>query len=197
MPHCEPSDLTRRTRRVLAHDSVYERLLSERIIFLGLGRVNDEIANRLCAQICCYRRRRQQGHQPLHQSAGWIDQRRHGDLRHYGAGAQTSPPMGAAASMGEFLLAAQAGKATAILMHQPLRVTGAADIAIQAEQFAVIKKEMFRNNAEFTGQPIERIEADSIATAGSPPPKPWNTVSSITSSPAPTSMEKHSEFPKF
>jgi ATP-dependent Clp protease, protease subunit len=41
-------------------------------------------------------------------------------------------------------------------------VTGsAADIAIQAEQFAVIKKEMFRLNAEFTGQPVERIIADS------------------------------------
>lgn len=31
-------------------DSVYERLLSERIIFLG-SEVNDNIANRLCAQI--------------------------------------------------------------------------------------------------------------------------------------------------
>ena len=31
-------------------DSVYERLLSERIIFLGT-QVDDEIANKLCAQI--------------------------------------------------------------------------------------------------------------------------------------------------
>src|SRR5690242_21902674 len=31
-------------------DSVYERLLSERIIFLGT-QVDDDIANRLCAQI--------------------------------------------------------------------------------------------------------------------------------------------------
>ncbi|MGA8125404.1 MAG: ATP-dependent Clp protease proteolytic subunit, partial [Mycobacterium sp.] len=31
-------------------DSVYERLLSERIIFLG-SQVDDDIANRLCAQI--------------------------------------------------------------------------------------------------------------------------------------------------
>jgi ATP-dependent Clp protease protease subunit len=77
--------------------------------------------------------------------------------------------MGMAASMGEFLLAAGTnGKRYAlpharILMHQPLGgVTGsAADIAIQAEQFAVIKKEMFRLNAEFTGQTLERIEADS------------------------------------
>ena len=76
---------------------------------------------------------------------------------------------GHGASMGEFLLAAGAkGKRFAlpharILMHQPLGgiTGGAADIAIQAEQFALIKKEMFRLNAEFTGQPIERIEADS------------------------------------
>ena len=68
--------------------------------------------------------------------------------------------MGMAASMGEFLLAAGTkGKRYAlpharILMHQPLGgiTGGAADIAIQAEQFAVIKKEMFRLNAEFTGQ---------------------------------------------
>jgi ATP-dependent Clp protease protease subunit len=48
-------------------------------------------------------------------------------------------------------------------MHQPMGgVTGSAsDIAIQAEQFAVIKKEMFRLNAEFTGQSEERIVEDS------------------------------------
>jgi ATP-dependent Clp protease, protease subunit len=71
--------------------------------------------------------------------------------------------------MGQFLLAAGTkGKRYAlpharILMHQPLGgVTGSAsDIAIQAEQFAVIKQEMFRLNAEFTGQSIERIVADS------------------------------------
>jgi ATP-dependent Clp protease protease subunit len=77
--------------------------------------------------------------------------------------------LGLACSAGQFLLSAGTkGKRFAlpharILMHQPLGgVTGsAADIAIQAEQFAVIKKEMFRLNAEFTGQPIERIVADS------------------------------------
>ena len=71
--------------------------------------------------------------------------------------------------MGSFLLTAgRKGKRSAlpharIMMHQPLGgiTGGAADIAIQAEQFALIKKEMFRLNAEFTGQPIERIEADS------------------------------------
>ena len=68
-------------------DSVYERLLSERIIFLG-SEVNDEVANRLCAQILLLAAEdSDQGHQPLHQLAGRIDQRRDGDLRHHGSGA--------------------------------------------------------------------------------------------------------------
>ena len=37
----------------------------------------------------------------------------------------------------------------------------AADIAIQAEQFAQTKKEMNRLNAEFSGQPLEKIETDA------------------------------------
>ena len=77
--------------------------------------------------------------------------------------------MGLAASMGQFLLCAGApGKRFAlpharILMHQPLGgiTGGAADIAIQAEQFAATKREMNRLNSEFTGQPLEKIEADA------------------------------------
>jgi len=77
--------------------------------------------------------------------------------------------MGMAASMGEFLLAAGTkGKRYAlpharIMMHQPSAGIGgsAADIAIQAEQYALTKKEMNRLNAEFTGQTLERIEADA------------------------------------
>ena len=68
-------------------DSVYERLLSERIIFLG-SEVNDEVANRLCAQILLLAAEDgDEGHQPLHQFTWWIDQRRDGDLRHHGPGA--------------------------------------------------------------------------------------------------------------
>ncbi len=54
----------------------------------------------------------------------------------------------------------------------------------------MIKKEMFLN-AEFTGQPIERGAFDGAqkrTTAVHRPPKPWNTVSVVTS-PRP-SMEK-------
>src|ERR1700750_3139751 len=152
-------------------DSVYERLLSERIIFLGY-QVDDDSANRLCAQLLLLAAEDSSKDISLYInspggsiSAGMAVYDTMVlapcDIATYG--------MGMAASMGQFLLAAGTkGKRYAlpharILMHQPLGgVTGsAADIAIQAEQFAVIKQEMFRLHAEFTGQPIERIVADS------------------------------------
>jgi ATP-dependent Clp protease protease subunit len=146
-------------------DSVYERLLSERIIFLG-SEVNDEVANRLCAQILLLAAEDAEKDINLYInspggsiSAGMAIY----DTMVLAPCDIATYAMGMAASMGEFLLAAGTkGKRYAlpharILMHQPLGgVTGsAADIAIQAEQFAVIKKEMF------TGQSIERIETDS------------------------------------
>ncbi|BAX96901.1 ATP-dependent Clp protease proteolytic subunit [Mycobacteroides stephanolepidis] len=152
-------------------DSVYERLLSERIIFLG-QQVDDDIANKLCAQILLLTAEdpTKDIHLYINSPGGSISagmaifdtmELSECDIATYA--------MGMAASMGEFLLAAGTkGKRHAlpharILMHQPLGgVTGSAsDIAIQAEQFQVIKKEMFRLNAEFTGKSIEQIEQDS------------------------------------
>lgn len=152
-------------------DSVYERLLSERIIFLG-QQADDDIANKLCAQILLLTAEdpTKDIHLYINSPGGSISagmaifdtmQLSECDIATYA--------MGMAASMGEFLLAAGTkGKRHAlpharILMHQPLGgVTGSAsDIAIQAEQFQVIKKEMFRLNAEFTGKSIEQIEQDS------------------------------------
>jgi ATP-dependent Clp protease protease subunit len=77
--------------------------------------------------------------------------------------------LGLAASMGQFLLCAGAhGKRFAlphsrILMHQPSgSMQGqAADIAIQAEQIVYLKRMMAERISLHTGQPIERIEADS------------------------------------
>jgi ATP-dependent Clp protease, protease subunit len=152
-------------------DSVYERLLTERIIFLG-SQVDDDIANRLCAQILLLA-----AEDPAKDINLYINSPG-GSISSGMAIYDTmvlapcdvaTYAMGMAASMGQFLLAAGTkGKRYAlpharILMHQPLGgVTGsAADIAIQAEQFASIKKEMFRLNAEFTGQPLERIITDS------------------------------------
>lgn len=77
--------------------------------------------------------------------------------------------MGMAASMGAFLLAAGAkGKRISlpnseIMIHQPLGgVRGqATDIKIQAEQILKIKDKLNKILSERTGQPLEKIMADT------------------------------------
>ncbi|ADG98336.1 Endopeptidase Clp [Segniliparus rotundus DSM 44985] len=152
-------------------DSVFERLLRERIIFLG-SEVDDDIANRLCAQVLLLTAEDPSKDISLYInspggsiSAGMAIydtmQLSECDIATYA--------MGMAASMGQFLLAAGAkGKRYAlpharIMMHQPSAgiYGAAADIAIQAEQLAATKKEMTRLNAEFTGQTVEKIHEDS------------------------------------
>jgi len=152
-------------------DSVFERLLQERIIFLGT-QVDDDIANRLCAQILLLA-----AEDPTRDISLYINspggsisagmaifdtmQFAECDVATYG--------MGLAASMGQFLLSAGAqGKRYAlpharIIMHQPLGgISGSAtDIAIQAEQLALTKVEMAELIAEHTGQTVERINTDS------------------------------------
>lgn len=152
-------------------DSVYERLLQERIIFLG-SQVDDDIANRLCAQILLLA-----AEDPTRDIAMYINspggsvtagmaiydtmQLVECDVATYG--------MGLAASMGQFLLAAGAkGKRYAlphakVMMHQPSAGVGgsAADIAIQAEQFAATKREMAELIAQHTGQTFEQVTEDS------------------------------------
>ncbi|MBI3217642.1 MAG: ATP-dependent Clp protease proteolytic subunit [Mycobacterium sp.] len=152
-------------------DSVYERLLAERIIFLGT-QVDDDIANRLCAQILLLA-----AEDPTKDINLYINSPGGSvtagmaiyDTMVLAPCDVATYAMGMAASMGEFLLAAGTkGKRYAlpharIMMHQPSAGIGgsAADIAIQAEQFALTKKEMNRLNAEFTGQSLEKVEADA------------------------------------
>jgi ATP-dependent Clp protease protease subunit len=77
--------------------------------------------------------------------------------------------MGLAASMGQFLLCAGApGKRyalphTRVMMHQPLGGIGgsASDIRIQAEQMTYTKTLLASLIAKHSGQPLERIAADS------------------------------------
>ncbi|BBY98036.1 ATP-dependent Clp protease proteolytic subunit [Mycolicibacterium fallax] len=152
-------------------DSVYERLLAERIIFLGT-QVDDDIANRLCAQILLLA-----AEDPTKDINLYINSPGGSvtagmaiyDTMVLAPCDVATYAMGMAASMGQFLLAAGTkGKRYAlpharIMMHQPSAGIGgsAADIAIQAEQFALTKKEMNRLNAEFTGQTLEKVEADA------------------------------------
>ncbi|RZQ60452.1 ClpP family protease [Amycolatopsis suaedae] len=152
-------------------DSVYERLLQERIVVLG-SEVNDEVANRITAQL-------------LLLSAEDSET----DIRFYinsPGGSVTSGfaiydtmqlidpdvqtyAMGMAASMGQFLLSSGTpGKRFAlpharIMMHQPSAGVGgtASDIAIQAEVFGKWKLEMATITAEQTGQTVEQITEDA------------------------------------
>ncbi|WP_330182670.1 ATP-dependent Clp protease proteolytic subunit [Nocardia sp. NBC_01503] len=163
--------MTSATAGLNLSDSVYERLLRERIIFLGT-QVDDDIANKLCAQILLL-----SAEDPTKDISLYINspggsvtagmaiydtmQFAECDIRTVG--------MGLAASMGQFLLAAGTkGKRFAlpharIMMHQPSAGIGgsAADIAIQAEQFAYTKREMNELQAQFTGKSIEQVTADA------------------------------------
>lgn len=152
-------------------DSVYERLLKERILFLG-SQVDDEIANKLCAQILLL-----SAEDPTRDIALYINSPGGSvtagmaiyDTMKYSPCDIATYSMGLAASMGMFLLSAGTkGKRYSlpharIMMHQPSAGVGgtAADIAIQAEQFAQTKKEMAELIAEHTGQTFEQITKDS------------------------------------
>jgi ATP-dependent Clp protease protease subunit len=153
------------------NDQVFDRLLRERIVFLG-SQVDDPVANTICAQLILLAAEDATRDIALYinspggsVSAGmaiydtmqYIDN----DVATYG--------LGLAASMGQFLLCAGAkGKRYAlpharIMMHQPSGGIGgsASDIAIQAEQMIHTKKTMQELIAEHTGQSIEQVERDS------------------------------------
>jgi ATP-dependent Clp protease protease subunit len=152
-------------------DSVYNRLLRERIIFLG-SEVTDQVANRICAQLLLLA-----AEDPERQI--WLYINSPGGSVYSGMAIYdtmqlvsndvATVAMGMAASMGQLLLCAGTkGKRYAlpharIMMHQPSGGMGgtAADIAIQAEQ-ALYTKRMFQERVSFhTGQSREQIEEDS------------------------------------
>ena len=152
-------------------DSVFNRLLRERIIFLG-SEVTDAVANRICAQLLLL-----SAEDPARDIHLWINSPGGSvysgmaiyDTMQFIDNDVQTVAMGMAASMGQFLLCAGApGKRFAlpharIMMHQPSGGIGgtAADIAIQAEQMLFTKKTIQRLIAEHTGQTYEQIETDS------------------------------------
>jgi len=153
------------------HDSVYDRLLRERIIFLGQP-VDDTIANQICAQLLLLAAEdaSRDVHLYINSPGGSVTAGMaiYDTMQFVDCDVATYA-MGLAASMGQFLLCAGApGKRHAlphsrILMHQPSAGVGgtASDIRIQAEQFKLTKKEMAELISQHTGQPVERVEADS------------------------------------
>ncbi|WP_068432737.1 ATP-dependent Clp protease proteolytic subunit [Piscicoccus intestinalis] len=152
-------------------DHIYQRLLRERIIFLGSD-VRDDNANAICAQMLLLAAEDPErdiwlyinspggsisAGMAIYDTMNWIPC----DV--------ATVAMGMAASMGQFLLSAGTrGKRYAtpharILMHQPLGGIGgtATDIKIQAEQMLFIKNQMAELIAEHTGQSVEQITRDS------------------------------------
>ena len=153
------------------NDSVYDRLLRERIIFLGQP-VDDTIANQICAQLLLLSAEDSSRDIALYinspggsVTAGMAIF----DTMQFVDCDISTYALGLAASMGQFLLSAGAtGKRYAlpharIMMHQPSAGIGgtASDIAIQAEQFKLTKVQMAELIAEHTGQTVEQIQRDS------------------------------------
>ena len=152
-------------------DHIYQRLLKERIVFLG-SEVRDANANAICAQLLLLSAEDPEADIFLHINSpgGSVDA---GmaiyDTMNYIPNDVATVGMGLAASMGQFLLCAGAkGKRYAlpharIMMHQPSSGMGgsASDIKIQAQQSLHIKKVLLELIAQHTGQSVEQIETDA------------------------------------
>src|SRR6202051_1113276 len=150
---------------------IYQRLLKERIVFIGSA-IDQLTANLVCAQLILLESEDADKDISLYVNSpggSVTDGMAIYDTMQYVSCDVSTICVGLAASMGQFLLCAGApGKRFAlphsrILMHQPSgQMQGqATDIAIQAEQIVYMKRMMAERISFHTGQPIERIEADS------------------------------------
>ena len=150
---------------------IYQRLLKERIVFLGT-QVDDTSSNLICAQLILLAAEEPDKDISLYiNSPGGSVTAGLGiyDTMQYISCDVSTICLGLAASMGQFLLSAGApGKRFAlphsrILMHQPSgQMQGqATDIAIQAEQIIYMKRKLAERTAFHTGQTVEKIEEDS------------------------------------
>ena len=152
-------------------EQVYQRLLRERIIFLG-SVVEDSMANAISAQLLLLAAEDPDKDIYLYinspggsVTAGMAIY----DTMQYIKNDVATVTMGLAASMGQFLLTAGApGKRYAlpnarVLMHQPLGGIGgtATEIKIQADQMKFTKRKMAELIAFHSGQTVEKITADS------------------------------------
>jgi ATP-dependent Clp protease protease subunit len=150
---------------------IYSRLLKDRIIFIG-SPIDDHVSNLVIAQLLFL-----EAEDPdkdiylyINSPGGSITS---GlaifDTMKYVKPDVATTCVGLAASMGAFLLAAGApGKRAAtpnseIMIHQPLGGTQgqATDIEIHARRITRIKQRLNAILSERTGQPIERIAADT------------------------------------
>jgi ATP-dependent Clp protease protease subunit len=157
---------------VALDEQLVSRLMFQRIIVLGTE-VDDHVANRLCAQLLLLSAEDPRSDISLYinspggsVSAGLAIY----DTMRLIPNDVSTLAMGLAGSMAQFLLCAgAAGKRFSlphaqVLMHQGSAGFGgtAADIEIYAEQLGRTGATMIRLIAEHTGQPLERVEQDSL-----------------------------------
>lgn len=150
---------------------IYSRLLRERIVFLGT-QVTDEIADSIVAQLLYLDSEDPEKDVQLYINSpgGSVT----AGMAIYDTMQQIRPDVvticfGLAASMGAFLLSGGAqGKrlslpSSRIMIHQPLGGAQgqAVDIEIQAKEILYLKQRLNEMLAKHTGQPIEKIEADT------------------------------------
>jgi ATP-dependent Clp protease, protease subunit len=150
---------------------IYSRLLRERIIFLGTA-IDDAVANSIVAQLLFLDAEDSEKDIQLYINSpgGSV----YAGMAIYDTMQQIRPDVvticfGLAASMGAFLLTAgSAGKRMSLLdsrimIHQPLGGAQgqAIDIEIQAREILYIKGNLNQLMSHHTGQPLERIEADT------------------------------------
>ena len=150
---------------------IYSRLLRERIIFLGTP-IDDAVANSIVAQLLFLDAEDSEKDIQLYINSpgGSV----YAGMAIYDTIQQIRPDVvticfGLAASMGAFLLTAGTkGKRMSlpdsrIMIHQPLGGAQgqAIDIEIQAREILYIKAKLNQLLSQHTGQPLERIEADT------------------------------------
>ncbi|MBE9135964.1 ATP-dependent Clp endopeptidase proteolytic subunit ClpP [Nodosilinea sp. LEGE 07088] len=150
---------------------IYSRLLRERIVFLGTP-VMDDVADSIVAQLLYLDAEEPEKDVQLYINSpgGSVT----AGMAIYDTMQQIRPDVvticfGLAASMGAFLLCAGAkGKrlslpSSRIMIHQPLGGAQgqAVDIEIQAREILYHKSRLNELIAHHTGQPMERIEADT------------------------------------
>ncbi len=150
---------------------IYSRLLRERIIFLGTP-IDDAVANSIVAQLLFLDAEDSEKDIQLYVNSpgGSV----YAGMAIYDTIQQIRPDVvticfGLAASMGAFLLTAgAAGKRMSlpdsrIMIHQPLGGAQgqAIDIEIQAREILYVKAKLNQLMSHHTGQPLERIEADT------------------------------------
>ena len=150
---------------------IYSRLLRERIIFLGTP-VDDNVADSIVAQLLYLDAEDAEKDIQLYINSpgGGV----YAGLAIYDTMQQVRPDVaticfGLAASMGAFLLSGGTkGKRMAlpssrIMIHQPLGGAQgqAVEIEIQAKEILYIKHRLNTMLSEHTGQPLERVAADT------------------------------------